>query len=87
MLDQYVFQVWFAVESSSAPSAYPSFSLFDLARPDGVEVLPFRKNHIEQNLYITKKNLRSNRQLDVECYYAFYLERFRSFTTTKMRVH
>jgi hypothetical protein len=76
-----------AVESSSAASSYPCFSASHRAIPDGVEVLPFRKYHIEQNFYITKKNPRSNRQSDVDCYCAFCLEHFRLFTTTKMRVH
>jgi hypothetical protein len=74
-----------AFDSSS--SAYPTFSAFHRSKPEGIALLPVRKNHIEQNFYITKKNQRGGSASDVDCIFAFCFNPFRSFTTTKIRVH
>jgi hypothetical protein len=55
-------------------SAYPNFSDFHCSKPEGIEMielLPVRKNHIEQNFYITKKNQRGGKASDVEYICAF----------------
>ena len=72
-----------SVDSES--SSYPDFKGHHRQAPD--DRLAPKKNHIEQNFFILKRNQRANRSEDIECQCAFCSISFKSFNTTKMRVH
>ena len=74
-----------AISVSSESSAYPDFKTFHRHPPD--DRLASKKNHIEQNFYILRRNTRQNRSDDIECICAFCSLTFKAFNTTKMRVH
>ena len=69
----------------SESSAYPDFKAYHRPAPDDRQAS--KKNHIEQNFFILKRNKRSNRSEDCECQCAFCSVSFKSFNSTQMRVH
>ena len=69
----------------SAAALYPDFSAYPRPKPDGC--FPSKRNHIEQNFFILKKNERAHRVSDCDVICSFCSVSFRAFSTTKMRVH
>ena len=70
--------------ASVTTSSYPDFTSYHQQVPD--HCLPSKKNHIEQNYFITNRVSR-NKTLVCNATCAFCLQSFSGFNSTKMRVH
>ena len=73
------------VADSDKTSTYPDFKEYHQCKPD--VCMASKKNHIEQNFYITNRVERGNRTTVCNATCAFCLQSFSGFNATKMRVH
>jgi hypothetical protein len=64
---------------------YPDIKAIYRPAPD--DRLASKKNHIEENFYILKRNKQTNQFEDCECQCAFGSISFKNFNSTQMQVH